>query len=172
MVKQIKYVHRGYVRESDGVIILDHPSMYASKLHLLRGKRFSMVLEEEKEKPNQSQFAYYFAGIIRAECMSSESFAGWTENEIHIHLLKTITSYNKTLIYPSGQEVVVECHDTREDFKSYSKEEMSRYISLVISYLNTELSIFPKDPEQYKFEKYQRILKMEAITNANKGTTT
>jgi hypothetical protein len=132
-------------------MIYDRPEMIVAATNRLEMKRFELTLDEEFVSANQSQRAYYFGGIIKAECMSSNAFIGFTEKEIHQLLLRHLRTYHRTVITKSGQEITT---PFVEDFQSYGKKDMLEYIDAVINFLAMEFNIQVKTPEEYKYNKY------------------
>ena len=150
---KVGYIHRGYIL--DGHIYYDRPEMYVKELQGLEGFRFQMTIEKEHESISKNQRGYYFGGIIRAELMNSNIFSGFTEKEIHQMLLEQLRSYNKTIINKDKTETSCEFV---EDFASYGKEEMTKYIDDVINYVTVEFNIPIKSSDEYKLNQYVKVL--------------
>lgn len=146
---KVEYIHKGFME--NGKATFDRPEMFQEKVKQLEGKRFEMMLEPEYEPISKSQRAYYFGGIIKAELMNSNAFAGLSEREIHQILLKQLRSYHRTIKTNSGDEISVEFVD---DFARFSKEEMATYVDEVINFLAMEFSITVKTPDEYKVNQY------------------
>jgi len=134
--------------------VWDDPEMFALKKRMLEGKRGYAIIEEVEKESTSNQLAYYFGGIIRQECMNSNSFAGMKEKEIHNALLLLVTGTMRTIYKRDGSTALVEMP---EDFDAImrSKKRMAEYIQKVIATLNVDFDIFPKPSEHYKTNKYR-----------------
>lgn len=119
----------------------------------LNGKRGYAIIEEEVDKASSNQFAYYFGGIIRHECMSSNVFAGMTEKEIHNHLLFEVLGDVRNVLIPDGTTKVMNCIPDFDDIKD-SKKKMTDYLEKLIPHLQLEYGIHVKPADQYKYNKY------------------
>jgi hypothetical protein len=134
----------------NGKMIFEDKEMFKAKMMMLEGKRSYAIMEEVKQEVTPNQYAYYFAGIIRRECLNSEDFGGWTEDEVHSYLLGTLRGIEKTIRKKDG------LYKSRilPDFKKFGKRKMTAYVDEVIAYLQTEHNIHPKPAEHYKYNKY------------------
>lgn len=163
-MKDVKFKHYFAVKNSK--FIWEDGDMFLAKKRSLEGCRGFAIIEQVKEEISQNQYAYYFGGIIRSECMSSEQFAGWTESEIHQHLFSELRSYNKEVIYPDNKREVKTFVD---DFSSYGKKDMSTYIEELIPHLNNEYEIFPKSSRYYSYNKYRPVNRRNRNEKAEKS---
>lgn len=134
-----------------GKFVWTDPQMFEYYRRKFEGRRGYAVIFETKEDPTPNQYAYYFAGIIRRECMQSEAFAGWTEREIHKFLLKEVMGVIRQVKFRNGQ---VKNISVAPDFDSFGKAGMIEYISKLIPWLQTEMDIHPKPSEYYKYNKF------------------
>jgi hypothetical protein len=150
-MKPLPYKHFFHVE--NGKYIWEDKSMFELKKRMLEGKRGFAIIEEEEEDASRNQLTYYFGGIIRKECMSSECFAGWKEGEIHNHLLKVVRGTIREIHLPKGKTKIAEMIPDFELIRR-NKKDMSSYIQEVIAKLNTEYDIFPKPAEHYKTNKF------------------
>lgn len=144
------YYKHFFVPEN-GTPIFEDKEMYKAKMMSLEGKRSFAIFEEVPQKVTVNQHAYYRAGIIRRECLRSEDFGGWTEDDVHDYLLGKLRGTEKILHGKDGEVVKVY---KLPDFRRYSKKDMIEYIEEVIALLNTEHNIYPKPAEHYKYPKY------------------
>lgn len=151
-MRPLPYKH--YFTVENGKYVWEDPQMFAVKRSMLEGKRGYAIIEEELEKSSSNQLGYYFGGIIRQECMKSECFAGWRESEIHNYLLTEIRGNMRQVHRPDGSVSLVEM-PADFDRIMHSKREMAKYIEEVIAHLNTEMNIFPKPAEHYKYNKFK-----------------
>ena len=133
----------------------DRPEMFDKQKTAMNGKRGYAIFVEEDGDVTSSQRGYLYGGIIRAECMNSNVFAGMNEKEIYQYFIKKLRSYTKTI--KTGEVETIEVF--AEDVSSYGKRKMTRFIDEVIALLNTEFNIFPKDPTEYKLNRYEQIKK-------------
>lgn len=118
----------------------------------LEGKRGYAIIEEEVDPNTSDQYAYYFGGIIRKECMVSNAFGGQTESQVHGALMmETGHSHTVTYKHPEKGRIL---YDVPDDIKKFGKRKMSQYIEQVIALLNTEYEIYPKPSSHYKYNKY------------------
>jgi len=123
--------------------------MFLLKKKMLEGKRGYAIIEEEAENASSNQLAYYFGGIIRNECMNSNTFAGMKEMEIHNVLLFELRGTTRNIIMPDGSRKLIEMIPDFDQIKN-SKKKMSEYLEEVIALLETEYDIYPKPSEHYK----------------------
>ncbi len=146
---QLEFKH--HFRVEEGKFIFGNPGMFEFYKRKFEGRRGYAVIFETKDDPTPNQYAYYFGGIIRKECMQSNVFAGWTEKQISKFLLKEVMGITKQIKMPDEtvRHVVL-----APDFDSLGKEGMTEYISKLIPYLQTELDIHPKPSEHYKYSKF------------------
>ena len=146
---EIEFKHHFSVES--GEFIWKDAEMFEFYKRKFAGRRGYAVIFETKDDPTPNQYAYYFAGIIRKECMQSNCFAGWTEKQISKFLLKEVMGITKQIKMPDGtiKHVIL-----APDFDSLGKEGMIEYISKLIPYLQTELDIYPKPSEHYKYNKF------------------
>lgn len=150
-MKELNYKHFFVVR--DGEFIWDDKEMFNYKKMSLEGRKGYAIIEQKSEDASPNQLAYYFGGIIRKECMRSESFGGWKEKQIHYFLLKEVRGEMKYVIYPNGNKITTEVVPEFERiYRDVTK--MSRYIEDVIAYLNTEMKIYPKPSSHYKKNRF------------------
>lgn len=157
-MKTLEFKH--YFKVSNGKFYFEDREMFDFVKRSLEGKRGYAIIKEIEEDISPNQFAYYFGGIIRGECMNSNAFAGWTERQIHEYLLKTLEGEVKPILKKSG-EVVHE--ETVPDFSMFRKRKMAEYISKVIPFLQMEFDIHPKPSDHYKYNKFQ--LKTQIFSN-------
>ena len=147
-MKELKYKH--YFKVINGVFVWEEPDVFDYVKKSMEGKRGYALIDEVENDPTPNQYAYYFGGIIRKECMNSESFAGWTEMEIHDFLLREVEGSVKIVKTSEGNKAFI----GSPDFASFKKRKLALYVSKVIAYLQTELDIHPKPPEHYKYNKF------------------
>ena len=157
-MKAPKYKH--YFTVVNGQFIWEDPDMFKYKQKVLEGKRGYALIEEVKEEISVNQYAYYFGGIIRNECMASNVFSGLSDMEIHQVLFEELRSTTKGIQLPDGKIKLVR---VKEDFSSYGKKEMARYMEEVIALLQTEYDIHPKPPHKYKYNKF--IINPKTLSN-------
>lgn len=118
----------------------------------MEGKRGYAIFEEVNNDDKSDVYAYYFGGIIRRECMESNSFAGLTEKEIHeILMMETGNSNTITFEHPRDGRII---YDIPMDIKKWPKRRMGQYVEQVIALLNTEYQIYPKPSSHYKGNNY------------------
>lgn len=146
----VKYKH--FFTVKDGQFVFEDKEMLAYIKRQFDGKRGYAIIEEVKDPNTVDQYAYYFGGIIRRECMPSNCFGGQTEYQIHCALMmETGHSHTITFAHPKDGRIV---YDVPEDIKKFGKRKMSQYIEEVIALLTTEYNIHPKPSEHYKDNKY------------------
>ncbi len=151
MSKEIQYAHRGIVKS--GQFLPDRPDMLNKEFSSFEDKRIIVSIEKETKSRTPSQLGYYFGGIIQGECMNSNSFSGWTKEEIHQYFMKKLRRYSKTMHYESEDRTIIQYFT--EDFSAYNREKMTKYIEDVKNYLANEESIICKEPEEYLLNKYE-----------------
>lgn len=148
-MKDPKYKHFFEVRNRK--FIWDEKDMFEFKRMNLEGKRGYAIIELVTGDITPNQYAYYFGGIIRKECMNSETFQAFSEMQIHQILFAELRSSTKGIKLPDGTTKLIV---VSEDFSSYRKEDMRKYIEELIPYLNEEYRIYPKPAKQYKYNKF------------------
>jgi len=144
-----KYKHYFTVRE--GKFVWEEKDMFEYKRKALEGRKGYAIIEEEAIKVTPNQYAYYFGGIIRRECMKSNVFHGLSEQQIHQVLFSELRSSVKGIHLKDGTTRLV---TVVEDFGKYNKEDMRKYIEELIPYLQTEYDIHPKPASHYKYNKF------------------
>lgn len=148
-MKDPKYKHYFTIR--DGKFIWEEPDMLEFKRKSLEGVRAYAILEEVEDDITPNQYAYYFGGIIRKECMVSEAFQGLSDKQIHQVLFTELRSTQKGIKNKDGTTRLVTVTD---DFGSYKKPDMIKYIEEVIAHLQLEYDIHPKPAEHYKYNRF------------------
>lgn len=148
-MKEPQYKH--FFKVVNGKFVWEEKDMLDYKRKALEGKRSYAIIEEQQDKISTNQYAYYFGGIIRRECMTSNTFHGLSDKEIHQILFSELRSTMKGILLLDGTTRLVQ---VSEDFSSYGKKAMSKYIEELISYLNTEYEIYPKPAEHYKENRF------------------
>lgn len=148
-MKELDFKH--YFRVINGRFIFKDQEMFNYIKRIFEGKEGFAIIKDIKHDVTPNQYAYYFGGIIRKECMVSETFGGLKEAQIHDILLREVSGTVKAIKNKAGEVKMVE---TVPDFSSFSKKEMSEYIEKVIALLQTEYGIYPKPAEHYKYNKF------------------
>lgn len=147
--KGLQFKHKFKV--VSGKFVWDDLEMFKYVQRNLEGKHGYALIEEEEDDISPNQYAYYFGGIIRRECMISNTFAGMTEMEIHQVLFNELRSHTKGILLPDGRTKLVTVMD---DFSSFKKADMAKYIEELIPLLNTEYNIWPKPSCHYKDNRF------------------
>lgn len=148
-MKELLYKH--LFRVINGKFIWDNPQTFDLKKQNLEGRHGYAIIEILEDDISPNQWAYYFGGIIRKECMSSNCFASWSEKEIHNHLFKELRSKEKGIHQLDGTIKMVTITD---DFSAYKKGDMAKYIEELIPHLNMNYGIYPKPASHYKYNKF------------------
>lgn len=148
-MKELLYKHTGVFL--NGKPVWDDPQMYQFKKMQLEGSRFYAILEILEEDVSPNQWAYYFGGIIRRECMASDCFAGMTDKEIHQCLFSELRSKTKGIKMPDG---TVRLKEVTDDFSAYKRPDMTKYIEEVIPHLAVNYNIHVKPASHYKYNKF------------------
>jgi len=116
------------------------------------GKKGYAQFVEVKEGNTVDQYGYYFAGIIREACMTSNAFAGNTEYEVHCALMmETGHSHTSTFEHPKHGRII---YEVPQDIKKFGKKKMAAYVDQVIALLNSEYQIHPMPSKYFKDNKY------------------
>ena len=149
MSKHMLFKHKFSVINKQ--FIWDDRQMFDYKRMSLDGKRGYAIIEELGEEISVNQWGYYFGGIIRRECMASNTFSGLTDKEIHQILFAELRSQEKGIEMPDGRVKLV---TITEDFSAYKKKDMVAYIDELIPHLNVNYGIFPKPASHYKDNKF------------------
>ena len=148
-MSQLEFKH--YFRVEEGKFIFENSEMFELYKRKFEGRRGYTVIFDISDDPTPNQYAYYFGGIIRKECMQSNVFAGWTEKEIHLFLLKEVLGVHRQIKLRSGEVKTV---FVAPDFDSLGKNGMVDYISKLIPHLQIQFDIHPKPSEHYKYNKF------------------
>jgi hypothetical protein len=147
---ELKYKH--FFKVENGKFIFEDKEMLDFVRKNLEGKRGYALIEEVKKDVSNDQYAYYFGGIIRKECMVSETFAGMKETEVHgVLMMETGFMQTVTFDHPVKGRVI---YQIPEDIKKWSMKKMAGYIQQVIALLNTEYHIYPKPASHYKYNRF------------------
>ena len=143
--------YKHFFKVVDGRFIWEELDMFEYKRKVLEGKRGYAIIDEADDDISPNQYAYYFGGIIRKECMVSETFQGFTEKQVHQILFAELRSTTKGILMPDGATKTVM---VSEDFDKYKKKDMMLYLDELIPHLNTEYRIYPKPASHYKFNRF------------------
>jgi len=148
-MKEPKYKHFFEVR--NGKFIWEEKDMFEYIRMNLEGKRGYAIIELVTGDITPNQYAYYFGGIIRKECMVSNAFQGLSENEVHQVLFAELRSSVKGIKQLDGTTKLI---TVSEDFAAYKKEDMRKYIEELIPHLKLDYRINVKPAENYKYNKF------------------
>ena len=148
-MKEPEYKHFFIVK--NGKFIWEEADMFRYKKLSLEGSRGYAIIEEITGEITPNQYAYYFGGIIRKECMVSEVFRSFSEQQVHQVLFAELRSSTKGIKRPDGTTQLV---TVTEDFSAYKKDDMRKYIEELIPHLHEEYRIYPKPAENYKYNKF------------------
>jgi len=148
-MQEPKYRH--FFTVTDGKFIFEEDDMLEFKRRLLEGKRGYALIEEVEDDITPNQYAYYFGGIIRKECMKSNIFQGLSEMEVHQVLFSDLRSSVIGIKMPDG---TTRLKTVSEDFHKYGKKKMRLYIEELIPHLQVEYDIHPKPSTHYKYNKF------------------
>lgn len=163
-MKELDFKHRFKV--VNGEFVWEDKDVFDYVKKELEGKNGYAIIKEEEKDITPNQFAYYFGGIIRKECMNSNAFLGWTEMEIHDYLLREVEGNVKVAKTPHGNVAFI----STPDFKLFRKNKMAEYITKVIALLQTEFDIHPKPPEHYRYNKFYIPTKVYKNENMERDT--
>lgn len=144
-----KYKHFFSIR--NGKFEWEEKDMFEFKRKSLEGRRGYAIIEEVQNDVTPSQYAYYFGGIIRKECMKSEVFQGLSEKQVHQVLFADLRSSVRGIKHADG---TVQLVTVTEDFGKYKKKDMQQYIEELIPHLQVEYNIHPKPASHYKYNKF------------------
>ena len=152
MSKDPQLWHYGLVKHNDiGSIEFDKPLWLRNELGLNIGKRVRVLIEEVKQEKSPPQLALYFGVIIGVYCMNNEQFGGWTKHGIDDYFRTKLTWYQKDIKLKDDKHHTMVCTD---DIRTYTKEQMTKYIDKVLNLLAEEHDIFIEDPHLFKLNKY------------------
>jgi hypothetical protein len=134
-----KAVHRQYKAVVSGFkVYWDDPLSVRSAISQFEGKAIRVIFFEDQEDVTKDQWAFYY-GVVLKECLNLNEFGGYTKKEVHQVLFKELRGYKKGKI-----EFV-------EDFDSYGKKDMAKYIEELIPKLALDYNLFIDDPSNYYF---------------------
>ena len=168
-MKELDFKH--YFRLVNGKFIWKDKQMFEFIKRSLEGKEGFAIIKEIEHDVTPNQYAYYFGGIIRKECMVSETFGGCKEGEIHNYLLKEIEGTVKQVKMKDGSVRHIEIVP---DFSLFGKRKMAEYIEKVIALLQTEYGIYPKPAEHYKYNRFYikpKVFKNEDLERNRQSCT-
>lgn len=132
----------------NGELKFDNPEMLKTQKQIFEGKKGYCVFYKIEDKPSTNQWAFLYGGIIKAECMNSNSFAAFkSESEILNYFAKELRSYNRIIVDKNGVNHII---DSFDDISTYNMRQLSTFIDEVIVFLSTEFGITVKHPESYK----------------------
>ena len=140
--KGVHRIHKFVV--SDFKVYWDDPITVRTVISNLEGKRGCVIFYEDQENVTNDQWAFYYGAVIK-ECMALNEFAGYTKREVHDMLFEQLRSYDK-----KSRAFI-------EDFGSYGKKDMAKYIEELLPYLALEHGLHIKDPSQYKIDQFLTI---------------
>lgn len=151
--KELEYKH--YFVCENGKLYWEKPDLLRAKINMLEKKRGYAIITYTREPITPNQYAFYFGGIIRGECMHSNCFQNMTEKEIHTVLFRELRTYTKEIMIIKKDGTIDQKFESfQEDFDSYGKDKMKEYIEDVIPYLANEHGIYVKDRNEYKYNQY------------------
>jgi len=133
-----------------GKIHFFKPHLYQTIIDKYEGKDIVVIVQERFEDTTTDQHGYYRAGIIRATCMETELFGGWTESDIHDFFAERFLSYTKQKELGGKAVNVLKTESTAD----IGKKKMRKFIDDVLNFL-AEHDIFPLSPENYVMTKYR-----------------
>lgn len=148
-MQEPKYKH--FFTVINGKFIFQQKDMFEYKRKSLEGMKGYAIIEPVEDDVTPNQYAYYFGGIIRKECMKSDIFQGLSEMEVHQVLFFDLRSSVKGIKQLDRTTRLI---TVTEDFNKYSKKSMSKYIEELIPHLQTEYNIHPKPASHYKYNKF------------------
>jgi hypothetical protein len=137
----------------NGKFVWEDKNMLDLQRKLLEGKRGYAIIEEEVDKASSNQLAYYFGGIIRRECMNSNTFSGMGEMDIHNHLLLEVMGTVRSIILKNGETKLVNSVPDFNKIKD-NKKKMTEYLEKLIPHLAIEYDIHVKPASMYKYNKF------------------
>ena len=151
--KELEYKHWFYC--INGKLYWERPDFLRAKIHMLDGKKGYAIITYAEDPITPNQYAFYYGGIIRGECMHSNCFQNVGEKEIHDILFGELRSYTKEVIITKKDGTIEhKMAKFTEDFGNYGKKKMSEYLEELIPYLQDEYGIIVKDPKEYKYNQY------------------
>ncbi len=152
---------RFYGKVVDGERKYYRPQQHRALIQSLEGKEFEEKLQAKFEDESDEQHGYYRGGIVRATCMQTELFGGWTEKAIHKHFASLFLKYvqRNELHKKDGTVEVVE-DVVIESTGSLGKKRMSEFIDKVLHYL-AEQEIYPLTPQEYYYGRYENQVRQE-----------
>lgn len=110
----------------------------------MEGKDCYLILQENEENITKKQYAYFFKGIIKAECMNSEMFSTYTMEEIR-EIFENL--------FLSEQDVVDgKLVNKKVTIDKLTKVEFAKFIEKVIAWLK-ENDINVKTIDEYWYEQ-------------------
>jgi len=147
-----KAVHRQYKAiVSEFKVYWDDPLSVRSAISQFEGKAIRVIFFEDQEPVTKDQWAFYF-GVILKECMNLNEFGGYTKKEVHQVLFHELRSYTKHVEYedPNGN-IIHRNINLVEDFDSYGKKDMAKYLEELIPKLALDHNLFIDEPSNYYF---------------------
>ena len=152
--KGVHRLYKGVV--SDFKVYWDEPIGVRSAISSFEGKRICAIFYEDQELITGDQWAFYF-GVVIKECQGLEEFAGYTKKEVHQVLFSELRSYTKRAEFVNLEgKTVSKLIEFQEDFESYGKKDMAKYMEELIPRLALDRGLFIKDPGQYKIDQFIR----------------
>lgn len=136
------FKHRGRIR--NGKLVLKDLELYRANLEKLEGKQIYITINEETENTTLDQ-QKYLRGIIYGTALQSETFGGWSKQEIHDYYC------DKFLSKIVSKEINGEMHEFKitKSTSGISKKKMSEFIELVKNDLASEHNVVIKDINDY-----------------------
>lgn len=115
----------------------------------LEGKEFELVLKEKHSRVTNSQYRYYFGGVLRT-CYQTEMFSHFDKaDDIHeMFFGPKFLSYTKVVEVGKEKSLVKRV----PSLTTITRKELGEFIDKVIIWC-AEHSIVILSPEQYKLEK-------------------
>lgn len=156
--------HKGVHRKfkfvvSDFKTYWNDPIAVRSMLSSFEGKRGFAIFYEDNGNVTPDQYAFYFGAVIK-ECLGLEEFIGYTKKEVHQQLFKELRSYQKKVEYTDKNgNKVSKIEDFVEDFDSYDKKDMAKYIEELLPRLALDRGLYIKDPSEYKIDQFITVKK-------------
>jgi len=144
-------VLKHYGKVVKGVMEFYRPQLLKSNLTELEGKEFELVLKEKYKGVSTDAHAFYRGGIL-GTALASETFGGWTKDEVHEHFVEMFLSYADTKKIITRNGTVNVPIQKIKSTSALSSKAMKEYCDQVIRWL-AQHDIIVLDPDQYELSK-------------------
>ena len=146
IVKHIGWIKNGEFKPLD-------KTRHKEALKALENKQVELFVQERISDETPDQRGYLFGAIIKATCMQTDTFAGWTKEEIYQHFCNL---FLKEEFAKEANGILTTVTRIR-GVSDLNIKEMSVFIDDIVNYLALRHEIYVLPPDQYMVGRYKTV---------------